>query len=481
VTKLPRSRAEALRKLWRTGNLWWLLDEDQQRVYREVRQWQAERRGLFGVLDCGRRWGKDTVSFVLAIEDAIRHPGSRIPYGAATQEAVKELLLPTAQWVLSSAPSDLRPEWVASRGAFEFPNGSRIVVAGLDMHPDRLRGPHMDTGFLSESAFVENLRYTVDSIFLPMMLGRPNAFLLLNSSAPVTSAHAFDTHFVPTAKSMGTYVFRTVEDSPRYTSRELDELAKAVGGRDSIAWRREAMGERITDPTRAIIPEWHAVKNDVVEVRQRPDYFDRYVALDPGFVDLTAALFAYVDFRAQLLYIEDELALSQAHTGTIARAIVAKETDLKFGELHSTERLTRVSDVEKRLVADLQLEHGIQFHLTRKDDRDAALADLRLAIQSKRIRIHPRCVTLRAHLEHGVWAKSRKTFDRGDEDGLSHFDAIAALLYLWRNVDLTRNPYPALDPGISSVTHHIRPNAHVTAEQRRIQNLWPTRANRGRR
>lgn len=481
------SRSEALRIAWRNGNLSWLLDEEQQRVYDEVRLWQAERRGLFGVLDCGRRFGKDTISFVLAVEDAIRNPGSRIPYGAATQEAVRELLLPTAEWVLASAPKAMRPVWAASRSAFEFPwHRSRIVIAGLDMHPDRLRGPFMDSGFISEAGFVGELQSTVTNIFMPMMLGREAPFLLLNSSAPTSAAHAFDEHFVPLAKAQGTYAFRTVEDSPRYTREQLAEMALAVGGFDSITWRREFMGERITDPTRAIIPEWHAVKDHVskggvVEERARPPYFDRYVAMDPGFVDLTAALFAYVDFGEQLLVIEDELALSQAHTGTIARELTRKEEELGWRELRSTERLARVSDVEKRLVADLQLEHGIQFHLTRKDDRDAALAALRLAIQQKRIRIHPRCVTLRAHLEHGVWNKARTQFDRGDEGGLSHFDALAALMYLWRNVDMKRNPYPALDPSITLVEHHIRPGAHLTQEQRRMQQLWPARANRGRR
>ena len=476
---MPESRSEHQARAWRAGRLDWLLDEDQQRVYAEVRRWRAEKRGLFGVLDCGRRWGKDTVSWVIANEDALRTPNLRIPYGAATQEAVKELLLPTAHWVLETAPPELRPEWVASRGAFEFRNGSRIVVAGLDLHPDRLRGPHMDSGFLSEAGFVDNLRYVVDSIFLHMMLGRPDAFLLINSSAPVTAAHAFDTHFVPAAKSMGTYIFRTIEDSPRYTTAQLDELAKAVGGRDSIAWRREAMGERITDPTRAIVPEYHEVKDAIVEERERPAYFDRYVSMDPGFVDLTAVLFAYVDFKEQVLVVEDELALSQAHTRTIASAIKAKEEHL-WPRIHATETLRRVSDVEKRLIADLNAEHGLAFGLTRKDERDVAIASLRVAIQARKIRIHPRCKTLRAHLEHAVWNKARTEFDRGDEDGLSHFDAVAALIYLWRNVDFRHNPFPALMPGITSETHHIRTGAHLTSEQRALKNLWPSRTRRAR-
>lgn len=468
------------RAAWRRGELWWLLDQSQYEVYCEVRRWTAERLGLFGVLDCGRRWGKDTVSFVLAIEDAIRYPKMRIPYGAATQEAVKELLLPTAEWVLSTAPSDVRPEWVGSRGSFEFSNGSRIVVAGLDMHPNRLRGPHMDRGFLSEAGFVGNLRYVVESIFMQMMLGRPNAFLLLNSSAPVTSAHEFDAHFVPRAKSMGTYVFRTVEDSPRYTQRQLDELAAAVGGRESIAWRRESMGERITDPTRAIVPEFHLVKKEIVEARARPSHFDRYTVMDAGFVDLCAVLFAYVDFEDQVIVIEDELALSQANTREVARAIEAKERDLKWAP-RATEQLRRYGDMDPRLIADLQTEHQLSFSLTRKDDRDAAIASMRVAIQQKQVRIHPRCKTLIAHCEHGVWNQARTQFERSDEAGLSHYDALAALVYLCRNVRLRRNPFPPLAAGVSVDTHFIRENASLTDEQRTFQHVWPARFARGRR
>ena len=80
-----------------------------------------------------------------------------------------------------------------------------------------------------------------------------------------------------------------------------------------------------------------------------------------------------------------------------------------------------------------------------------------------------------------MWNKSLTDFDRGDEAGLSHYDAIAALLYLHRNVDMRHNPYPALAAHITSATHHVRPGARLTDEQRKLSQLWPARAKGGRR
>jgi hypothetical protein len=100
----------------------------------------------------------------------------------------------------------------------------------------------------------------------------------------------------------------------------------------------------------------------------------------------------------------------------------------------------RVSDVDLRLVTDLNELHQLRFVTTRKDNREAAINELRIRIQNKRIEIHPRCKNTIAHLDHAIWNKARTQFDRSGKFG--HFDALAALVYLDRNVDRNRNPMP---------------------------------------
>jgi hypothetical protein len=83
------------------------------------------------------------------------------------------------------------------------------------------------------------------------------------------------------------------------------------------------------------------------------------------------------------------------------------------------------------------------FVPTQRDNLIAQVDQVRVAVQEGKIVIHPRCKKLCAHLRHGVWKNIGKLFAR--ESDMGHFDAIAALVYLWRNVQKRRNPTPLLE------------------------------------
>jgi hypothetical protein len=85
--------------------------------------------------------------------------------------------------------------------------------------------------------------------------------------------------------------------------------------------------------------------------------------------------------------------------------------------------------------------HGLLFYPTQKDNKDMQVNALRMAMAERRVIIHPRCKTLINHLKYATWDKSRKTFTRST-DG-AHYDAVDALIYLLRNIDKNRNPYPS--------------------------------------
>jgi hypothetical protein len=97
------------------------------------------------------------------------------------------------------------------------------------------------------------------------------------------------------------------------------------------------------------------------------------------------------------------------------------------------------------LLNDLQLEHGLNFIATRKDNKEAAINNVRLKIANRDIVINPKCKTLISHLKNATWEKtnSRKgyrQFARSADNG--HYDAVDALIYLIRNVVYGKNPYP---------------------------------------
>jgi hypothetical protein len=53
-----------------------------------------------------------------------------------------------------------------------------------------------------------------------------------------------------------------------------------------------------------------------------------------------------------------------------------------------------------------------------------------------------------AHLKYGIWNKSRTQFERSAEHG--HFDCVAALIYMVRNISEGKNPIP---PGFGQNLH----------------------------
>lgn len=440
--------ADAEAQAWRDGFVHWKLDPMQLEVYRLVRSWMAEGKSLWGVLDMARRTGKDAISIACALEDCWQRPRIRVPYAAPTEDSVSEQLLPTAEWLLEGCPAHMRPEWVASKHRYQFPNGSQIVICGLDYKPNRLRGPKMHRGYVSEAAFVASLEYIIKSIFIQMMQGVKKPFLLLNSTPPVTPDHSFSQYFVPEAKRRGVYIHRTIEDNPRLTEEERQTFIMEAGGAESTTNRRENYAEHVIDEANAIVPEFAQVEEEIVREWPEPRCYDAYVGFDFGFNDMTVGLFAYWDFLNTKLVIVDEVVGERC----TSIAIVEASKKIELERFKHVKPFLRVADAPLQTLADVA--HGQKYHVAPalKDNLEGAVNQLRLMIQSKSIIIHPRCETLISHLKHGVWNKARTMFGRSGDMG--HFDAVAAAVYLVRSVAKGKNPYPRYE-GLNLYTHHI--------------------------
>jgi len=520
------NRAQAGATCWQHGRIWPMLDPHMRDVYWRFRRCTARKF----VFDCARKFGKSTIMIACAFEDAMQIDKAEIKYGAATQDAVVDILMPLVEYILDgrgdralSCPDQWRPEWVARRHGYRFPrrtlaknalslleackvlgcteeeiaferermesepandngilftgsepltrankrsakpakkvlDGSLVKLVGCDLHPNRLRGPVMHTGYLDEAAFITKLEYVVQSVLWHMMQGMPNSRILMGSTPPESPGHSWTTRYVVEAKANDAYVHRTIRDNTKLTEEQIEGEIKEAGGPLHSNCRRELFAQHVIDETLAVVPEFEEAKPFIVKAHPRPSHFDWYVSMDPAFTDLTAILFGFWDFREQLLVIEDEALLEQPNTQDIADAIKEGEQSYDHGP-HM-----RISDVDLRLISDLWTQHGLTVIATQKDDKDTAVANLRLMIQQHKIRIHPRCKGLIAHLEHAVWKKSRKTFERSGDHG--HFDAVDALVYLVRNVNKSRNPFPKYLHGESALTHKMPHNDNGRARTR---------------
>jgi hypothetical protein len=166
----------------------------------------------------------------------------------------------------------------------------------------------------------------------------------------------------------------------------------------------------------------------------------RYVSLDVGFVDNSGAVFGYYDFHRAKVCILREYLSKGSTTDEIAQGIRGVERDLKWNMIPA-DKLRRYSDVDLRLIADLQKLYNMKFRKTEKDNKEATINLLRTLMRDEQIEIHKSCVNLIQQLKYGTWKTSssgKRVFARSDQ--LGHLDLVDALIYLIRNIDRRNNP-----------------------------------------
>lgn len=466
MTDAKRTALEAY--LWRKGDLSHLLHSGQ----REARTWFYESAHRITPLLCSRRWGKSVLGVDLAIEKALSKPGATVRVAAPTAKMVKSIIEPHMRWFHTGCPADVKPKHYRQDGIWVYPNESIIQAFGCDTPEmaDRGRGTDMDLGVIEEAGFVKDLRYVVQDVLLPQTL-TTNGRIIMPSSPARTPAHAF-TNYVQAAEAKGALFKRTIYEAPHIDHDMIAEYMEESGGAQSTTFRREYMCEIVVDENLAVVPEFSQNEDRIVCEIELPPHFDTYTVADFGYNDLTVVLFAYYDFKRAKIVVVDELSFQHTNSGEIAPAILEKEAEL-WGNVPP--RL-RIADCPLMLLADLTEQHGLTFAMARKDDKDAAVNALRLAMSRVTWAIHPRCKVLTSHLRHAIWNKPRKSYERSGEFG--HFDAVDAAVYLERHVMRTRNPYPRLAPGVTHATHFIKPDGGDQGNAGVVRDMFRRRGSR---
>lgn len=437
--------AETLAKkiLWTRGELSWKLHAAQlhlENVYQSI-------AGQLFVGNCSRQWGKSYWAVKKAIEMAIRIPRAQIRYGAAFQSDLVDFIIPAFENILEDSPSNVRGVKVGHY--YIFPNGSRIKLVGLDKNPNGLRGNTLDLIVIDECGFVSNLDYIYKSVIVPATLHRPNCKIIMISTPPSTPAHPF-VDYAQKAEVEGAYVKLDIYTNPRITPDDIERMVQEMGGRESTTFRRECLCEFITDSDLQIIPEWNDKYIQALERDEFYRYYHKYDGMDLGVKDLTACIFGYFDFKRAALVIEDEIQMNgpSMNTQLLVGAIKAKEKELwdnievprDFN--NNPVPFRRVSDNNwPILIQDLSSLHSLTFIETSKDNLEAMINEVRLMVQAGQLIIHPRCKKLIGCLRYGVWDSKKKSFARSTT--YSHFDHLAALVYLIRNLAKGTNPIPA--------------------------------------
>ncbi len=441
-------------ELWRRGVLSWKLYGYQLPIYSLVWDFILNRKHIKHVLNIARRFGKSYTLALIAIEYGIRNPGSQIRFAAPTGKALRKIIHPAFKAICKDAPDDVKPVWKSQDGFYAFPNGSEIHASGCDnQNYENLRGQAAHLAIVDEAGFVDELDYVVNDVLVPQTL-TTKGVVIMSSTPPKTPAHDFYA-MAQEAEAKGAYASRTIYDNTVIDRPTLDLYAKEAGGYESSTFKREYLCEFVVDDNSQIIPEWSkAMKAECTRDVNKDEYYGywhKYAAMDIGVKDGTALLFGHYNFAEARLYIEGEFVLrgQDVRTDNIARGVQEAETKLWQGQ----KPYQRIADNNNLiLLQDLGLQHGMHFAPTSKDELHAMVNQVRLWVQQKRLVVSPSCVHLLGCLEYGVWTDDRKQFARSSVYG--HFDGLAALVYLIRNINVHTNPVPH-DHKVSHFTHYI--------------------------
>jgi hypothetical protein len=324
----------AIRELWRRGDLTYKLDYTQRKIWASLikgsRKWCA---------CCSRRLGKSFVLVLYCITCAIKRKNARISYAAPFARDASEIATDLMSDILADCPEDLRPDYRVATKEYAWKNGSTIRFAGLNAeHANQLRGRKADVFVIDEMALVDDLKHVISDIALPMTLTTGGR--LLFATTPARSPGHESTHIIKKMDADGQVVTFTLLDNVRVSDdikaeylieagEEPDKVPGILAGKiepETTTALREYFCRFVTDSETAVIPEFTALaQSEIVKEYENPPYAHRFVAMDPGFNDRTGILFAYYDYMAKKLVIEDEVILQRASTDDIAFAIKTKE------------------------------------------------------------------------------------------------------------------------------------------------------------
>lgn len=493
----------AVAKAWNDARLRYKLKPKQREGYDRTWEQFNQKRNRRMVWRWSRRIGKTFTSHLMLVEACIRIPGSRYVIGAPSEKHLKKFSIPSIEAICADAPDKYRPRFDRAASEFHFPNGSIISLHGCDTDAkiDLMgRGPAAHGLLLEEAGAIPNLEKAV-KVTAPQLLSTRHlpgcGWVLFVGTPPEGTGHYFVT-ICNAYRQTGREVHLTVFDG-HYTPEELDVfLEEDADGmpleeyRASETYRREWLAELIGDPSkmvlklatesnlRACVERYRALLGADGRTR-RPSHFVTYESLDVGWEDWTFGLVGWWHYPLRTLVIETELVYRQGFKREVlAQDFIAAEKRLlgevrrsPYQDIHTQPR--RWSDYAPELLQELAIEYDLPFNATAKDDRDTAINQCDRMIagygSAGKLAINPECKELLLQMPAAIWNKQRTEFARNSTKRHGHYDGVASLYYMTRNVVRDENPIPE-GYGIGGPGRFYEPPAPVRTEEEKWANVF---------
>lgn len=459
--QIKTSKDEIKKELWKRGVLKWMLYKHQVPIYDKIREVLNSPDPMTNsyVIDCARQFGKSFIMFMIAVENCLQNANITVVYVGPLKSQVNEIINGnTYNIMFASCPQEFTPKYDGT--TLQFTNGSRIRLAGTDnKNYSNLRGGSAHLVLLDEAGFMSDLEVGVLPTVEPMTK-TTGGKVIFASTPPDTLDHDY-IQILRDHEEAGLISTFTIWDDTSLTPIQLQKIINQCKGKETTKFKREYECQRIIETSVQVIPELteHLAKRLMIDDLYKRDdllkFWKKYVVIDTGIRDKTAAIFAHFNYQTKKVVVESMLDLQGSEYNTSRLAEMIKQEVRTLWKSDEIKGIRYIADNNNLIVInDLNIIYKLPFEPTTKGRLDEMVQKVRDWIYDERIQFAPNATEVLNCSRFAIWSKSRTEFSRSPKYG--HYDALAALVYLIRNVEEYNNPVPDLI-GFNKFSQFIEP------------------------
>lgn len=297
-----------------------------------------------------------------------------------------------------------------------FPNGSQIIMVGLDTEEKLLSLTNISTVWVEEAYEVEKSK--VEQLNLRMRGTAANQQLILSWN-PI-SKHSWLYEFtVKNPPENSVFIHSTYKDNP-FLNPEYVQALDEMEIRNPEKYRVYGRGEWGVDSSGLVIKNWKSEAFDAMALAAAG--LEHRAGMDLGWIDKSAIIDTLYDKANHTIYVFNEFYKSGCQPSELAAAI--KDMNLAKSKI-------KVDAAEPRTIQFFRNE-GINAEGAAKG-KDSVKAGL-MFLQDNLIIVHPKCQNFITELENFSYIKSKQTGEWTEDTTHEWSHAIDACRYAYSDI-----------------------------------------------
>lgn len=298
----------------------------------------------------------------------------------------------------------------------KFPNGSEIIMVGLDEETKLLSLNNISTVWIEEAYEVP--KPIVEQLNLRLRGKADNQQIIMSYNPISKNSWLYDFCEVNPPESFR-YLKTTFRDNP-FLNKEYIQSLEALYTRNPAKARVFCDGEYGVDSEGLVITNWRQEAFDAMELASQG--LEHRAGMDLGWIDKSAIIDSLYDRKNKIIYVFNEFYKSGCQLSELASAIT--DMNLKKTKLY-------IDAAEPRAIQFFKQE-GINAYPCKKG-KDSVKAGL-MFLQDNLIIVHPNCKNFINELENFSYIKSKQTGEWTEDTTHEWSHAIDACRYAYSDI-----------------------------------------------